>query len=105
MTIHSVIGEEMKKMRIISGETQKEIAKKLKITTEHYGRLERGERKISLDFLIGFAEKHNFEPARFLEKSAHSDKKDVVDEINKKLMKYSFDWASKVLEMMKLFEK
>ena len=45
-------GERLKGLRMIRGLTQEKLAENLNISWEHMGRIERGEKSLSIDLLI-----------------------------------------------------
>ncbi len=52
-----MIGSKIKRIREMRGKTQEEIAEELNLTTQAYGRMERGETSISAERLGKIAEK------------------------------------------------
>ena len=104
MSIHENICAKLKTARKKCGETQNQVADKLYITSKHYGRIERGQSRISIDLLNEFAEMYGVEIAHFFEKPCNKNKREIVAEIKTKLSNYNTDKARKVLEFMKIME-
>ena len=52
---YKILGQNMKKIRIAAGLTQQKTAELIGISQLHYGRLERGERRTSIEHIEGIA--------------------------------------------------
>lgn len=64
---HSIIGANMKKARLKAGLTQEKLAERMDISSIHYGKLERGQRKASLETLVRTADALDTSPFALLQ--------------------------------------
>ncbi len=90
------IHEKIRTIRQSKGLTQDNVADEIGIDTVNYGRIERGQAKLTMDRFIKIAEILQISPTLFFEKNKEEDSDDMLFLLNK-----IYETEKQILEQMK----
>ena len=96
-----IIGGKMRKLRENAGEYQRQVAERLNMSLKHYGRLERGDKEISISLLAEFGEIYGADLTGFFKNQCINNKKETIDKITDVLQECSQEILDAVLTIVK----
>lgn len=101
--LYETIGNNIKHARLDMNLTQEQLAERVDISTSYIGRIERGERNLSLDILIKISNVLNIPIENLLGNSINIHN-DIIfsSELSKLISKLSLNDRELILDMIKL---